>query len=525
MRRDHLCATVALFAISASVCVVNAQPKVAEAKKVNGPEVCTAAKVGADLPAEASIGSVEPRSAPVPHCRVVGTFKTRNPDNVIRFLLALPDDFNGRYAYEAPGGSAGMIMEPDAALLSQGFAVSTGDQGTRPGGIFDFSWRNDPAQLTDFNYRGVHLTARLTESLTSAYYSAKPVRYLVGCSGGGRSGRVSMRTYGAKDFDGVLAGAAPSNTANQIAMSRVAQYIMRNPDSWISPELMKKAEDKIIATYDAADGAVDGVIQDERLFEFDSSILKQIGFNQKQLELFDFVRLPFPYLTKQAPTTSKGMTASLSIGKVTEWSYWAVGSVPPPWTLDMKGSPVGFLVGEGTLKSLYGADYDWIKEFDFANPADFQRWTDGIGENAGAAGYDYSPFAKDGGKAIFYQGVGDIGVPYKDQLVARDEMALTTPNLDSWNRLYFVPGWGHCQPNGGGGPERAAVTKATLDALVKWVEKDDPPAALTAMRATAAGLPPRNFLLCPEPQVAAYKGTGTDINAAQSWSCNAPKSK
>ena len=54
----------------------------------------------------------------------------------------------------------------------------------------------------------------------------QPVRYLVGCSGGGRSGRNSMR----------------------------------NPAAWISPEQILAAEAKIIATY-AADGAVDGIVK------------------------------------------------------------------------------------------------------------------------------------------------------------------------------------------------------------------------------------------------------------------------
>ena len=48
----------------------------------------------------------------------------------------------------------------------------------------------------------------------------------MGCSGGGRSGRNSMR----------------------------------NPAAWISPEQILAAEAKIIATY-AADGAVDGIVK------------------------------------------------------------------------------------------------------------------------------------------------------------------------------------------------------------------------------------------------------------------------
>jgi Tannase and feruloyl esterase len=75
-----------------------------------------------------------------------------------------------------------------------------------------------------------------------------------------------------------------------------------------------------------------------------------------------------------------------------------------------------------------------------------------------------------------------------------------------FSRLFLVPGMGHC----GGG-------EATLDrfdmrsAIADWVEKDTPPARVTA---TGAAFPGRSRPLCPYPQHADYSGSGDSERAA-----------
>jgi feruloyl esterase len=79
--------------------------------------------------------------------------------------------------------------------------------------------------------------------------------------------------------------------------------------------------------------------------------------------------------------------------------------------------------------------------------------------------------------------------------------------------LFLAPGMGHC--GGGEGPN--AFDK--IGALEKWVEQDKAPDALVASHATGARVD-RTRPLCPYPQVARYRGTGS-IDDAASFSCAA----
>jgi feruloyl esterase len=77
-----------------------------------------------------------------------------------------------------------------------------------------------------------------------------------------------------------------------------------------------------------------------------------------------------------------------------------------------------------------------------------------------------------------------------------------------------VPGMTHCA--GGEGTS----TFDPLAALERWVEKGEPPAQIPASR-IADGVVNRTRPLCPHPQVAAYKGTGS-IDDATNFVCKTP---
>ena len=72
----------------------------------------------------------------------------------------------------------------------------------------------------------------------------------------------------------------------------------------------------------------------------------------------------------------------------------------------------------------------------------------------------------------------------------------------------------HC--SGGEGPD----TFDALAALEQWVEHGRAPDHIIASHATK-GVVDRTRPLCPYPQVAAYKGTGS-IDEAASFTCKAP---
>lgn len=84
-------------------------------------------------------------------------------------------------------------------------------------------------------------------------------------------------------------------------------------------------------------------------------------------------------------------------------------------------------------------------------------------------------------------------------------------------RLFLAPGMGHC--GGGPGPN----TLDGLAAVEAWVEKKQPPQQIVASHATN-GRTDRTRPLCPYPQVAQYKGSGS-IDEAANFVCQMPAKK
>jgi feruloyl esterase len=81
-------------------------------------------------------------------------------------------------------------------------------------------------------------------------------------------------------------------------------------------------------------------------------------------------------------------------------------------------------------------------------------------------------------------------------------------------RLFMVPGMNHC----GGG--EGASNFDMLQALSDWVEQKKAPDQIIASKPAANGQAERTHPLCPYPQVAVYKGTGSPEDAAN-FSCKA----
>src|SRR5882672_4498238 len=78
-------------------------------------------------------------------------------------------------------------------------------------------------------------------------------------------------------------------------------------------------------------------------------------------------------------------------------------------------------------------------------------------------------------------------------------------------RLFMVPGMAHC--GGGEGPN----TFDMVSALEQWVEHGKAPDQIIASHSTN-GVVDRTRPLCPYPQVAVYKGTGS-IDDAANFTC------
>ena len=78
-------------------------------------------------------------------------------------------------------------------------------------------------------------------------------------------------------------------------------------------------------------------------------------------------------------------------------------------------------------------------------------------------------------------------------------------------RLFMVPGMGHC--GGGDGPNEFDM----LAALEQWREQGKAPSEILASQ-MIEGRVTRTRPLCPYPQIARYKGTGS-IDRAENFVC------
>ena len=129
---------------------------------------------------------------------------------------------------------------------------------------------------------------------------------------------------------------------------------------------------------------------------------------------------------------------------------------------------------------------------------------------------DLTAFRQRGGKLLLYFGWADpqlnprMGLEYYEDVVAK--MGPSTPEFA---RLFMVPGMFHC----GGG--LGTNTFDTATPLVHWVEQGEAPATIPAAR-IVSGKTVRTRPLCPWPEVARYKGSGS-IDDAANFTCQRPE--
>ena len=157
------------------------------------------------------------------------------------------------------------------------------------------------------------------------------------------------------------------------------------------------------------------------------------------------------------------------------------------------------------------ANWDY-KTFDFDKDVHVvDRW----GQIANAKNPDLSAFRRHGGKLVMTYGWADailqpmMGVTYYENAVAKNG-----PATGEFFRLFMVPGMAHC--GGGVGPDQ----NDAVSAVIEWVEKGKAPESIVA-RKIVGGQVTRSRPLCPYPQVARYKGTGS-IDEADNFRCVAP---
>ena len=520
---------------------------------------CSVASIQAMAPKDTTITLAEEAAKPVANCKVEGFVTTTNPGpNKVMFRLQLPQKaFTGRYYFIGMGAAAGFVpmdsQIPAGNPLYKGFAVAGTDTG-HEGNMIDWSFMGrSKAQAADHVHRGAHVTAGATQQITKAYYGVPKIyRYHSGCSGGGRMGVMAIERH-PEDFDGVLLGAPGGrSSATMIKFITAAQEMIREPGAWVSPAKLKMVEGKVTAACDATDGAVDGVVSDHRLCHFDVAKLACASGDGADCLTQPEIRSIKAILKGPIGPDGKPLTQGMPITNMSVWSGF-IGVTPPPWPSDpakAMGANAGLVIASTLAQSLFGQDYDALKQFNSRRKADMDAWW--AASNRRDYGQPYTAnlrgLQKSGAKLLLWNGVSDpccSDIELEQYYYDVGKFAQGgVKALPQFIRFYRIPGMAHC----GGGTGPGDGPDVLLEKLINWVEKGQSPGDVVAHRGadrvklqfsdpttgvqSGVMVPPpegvsRDFLLCALPKVATFNGSKTPGAAmeAANWSCRAPAAK
>ena len=166
----------------------------------------------------------------------------------------------------------------------------------------------------------------------------------------------------------------------------------------------------------------------------------------------------------------------------------------------------------GPSETTASTTWDW-RTFDFDKDNNRFNRPENLIMNATDPHLD--KFLAHGGKLLLYQGWADQMVPPANIIHYFESVEeVFGPKTADSVRLFMAPGMGHC--SGGDGPN----TFDKIGVLDRWVEQGQAPESIVASHSTD-GKVDRTRPLCPYPQVAEYKGSGS-IDDAANFICKLP---
>jgi feruloyl esterase len=435
-------------------------------------------------------------------CRVTGSIKP-TPDSDIRFELWLPtENWNGKFMQTGNGGAAGAISYDSLAEpLARGYAVANTDTGHQGAGG-DFAWAVDHLEkLTDYAYRAVHELTFVGKAITAARYGrAAQKSYWTGCSTGGRQGLKEAQRFPA-DYDAIIAGAPASNWSPLMSLSIAIQRNL-GPDG-LGANKLRILKEAAIAACDARDGVNDRVITDPGQCTFDPASTEcKPGQTERCLTAREVAAAKRIY----AGVVDKSGTVRMPGTGFASEPLWAAYASPQ------------FSIGTNYFRHLVAHDPNWNPAA-FDVDADLARAEQADGGAHTAMDPDLSAFIARGGKLIMYHGTTDGLIPYGNSLNYYRSVVdrLGADRIKDHVKFYLVPGMDHCF----GGEGAFAID--WLTALEQWAEHGKTPGALPAVHPATMPVPPgapaspsKGFTrpACVYPEVATYKGSGNDTDAA-----------
>jgi feruloyl esterase len=443
---------------------------------------------------------IPPFSALPAFCRVAATVKP-SPSSDIRMEMWMPiSGWNGDFRGTSPNGLGGVINYNAMGVgVSDGFAIASTDTGHQGG---DTGWMQVPDKVTDFAGRAMHETTIVGKALAAAYYGTAPrYSYMIECGGGSAAALHEVQKYPA-DYNGIVVGGHAAHLTRQI-FGQFWLWQATHPDgvAVLPAAKLPVIHEAVLAKCDMLDGVRDGLLENPTRCTFDpKEIACRSGDGPSCLTTPQVEAVQKIYAGPTNPRTKEKIWSPLYRGSELDWSFFS--DAP---------SPIG--IATSALRVILG-DPAWDSR---TTPVDFDRHValaDGSDiARVNASNSDIAAYVRRGGKLILSGGWNNALVPAGAVLdyYAGVEARIGIENTRGAVRLYMVPGMIEC--NGGPGTD----TFDLLGVMRRWVERGQAPNEVIASR-VEHGKVVRTRPLCPYPQAATYRGTGS-TDEARSFVC------
>ena len=361
----------------------------------------------------------------------------------------------------------------------------------------------------DFAYRAVHEMTVKAKAIVNTYYGQAPrFSYFNGCSTGGRQGLIAAQRY-PDDFDGIVAG-APANYHTHLHAwdLAVSAPVLRDTASVVPTAKLRIVNDAVIRACDARDGVTDGILNDPRTCTYDVAALRC-----KAGDAPDCLTAPQVEAVRRIYAPARIQSGQVVFpGKVPGAEVPAEAGPLPGGFIPYVGGGQAPAISVGSFQIAYG-DANWDPK-SFELDRDLKVVDEKVGALVNAIDPDLRAFKARGGKLIMYHGWNDTAISPGNAIdyytSVQERMGGTQGDFI---RLFMAPGMEHCR--GGVGPSQAHW----MAALERWREQGVAPDRIPAYRVTNNRADMARPL-CPYPQVAVYKGTGS-TNDAENFVCKA----
>lgn len=445
----------------------------------------------------------------------------------------MPSDWNGKFEGLGNGGLAGTISYSSMAPgLQRGFATASTDTGHTP--TEPQLWLEHPELVIDYSYRGLHLTAVNAKAIIAAFYNHAPTfSYYSGCYTGGKQALFEAQRY-PEDYDGIIGGDAANYWTLQMFHEDWVGQATASPGANLSPDNLQLLNNAVLKQCGTRDHgfATDPFLLDPQDCEFDPKVLQCSG-NQSLncLTAAQVVAVEKIYQGVTNPRTGEQLYPGLPRGSELGWG--------PAGGQSLINRPVS--IGSGV------SSYDFFRFTVFETPppyfwdyttlnfdSDVTSVNHRFASIFNSTNPDLSEFQRRGGKLIMYHGSADPLVPPFNSINYYESVAATQPlyrlvhssalgltETQRFFRLFLVPGMYHCAGGPGANVFNGVSNQGNptdpdhdiLSALDLWVTGHEAPDRIIATNQTNGVV---NFSrpLCPYPQIARYKGTGTTTDPA-----------